>query len=349
MSTTNMMHRHFRLISLGVIALVMLVLHGSEVLSSGLSGVGLLAFVRYLQAPSQETSTPTLLQAEHLLRQAVLWDPNSASAHRGLGLSLAAQGGEEEAIAAWQTAGGMAGELIQRGEQARTAKHYEQALAWYEWAAMVDPGLGDPWYCAGLVHERLKQWEQALKAYEQAVEVGAFGQVRQSSLYYRLGLMCQRRLSPPQLDKALAAYNVAIAIDDFSTDLEAADSYYNRGVIYNRQGRDPSDSIPEYQQAVALNPRHKWAHLRLGVALFQAYKDVSLAEQEIEQALALWPDDESRKWPYRFLGNIYRDAGMTKKAIAAYQEALRLDPNNMQVRKILAEMGVNYAEADERK
>lgn len=338
MSTTNVMRRHFRLISLGVIVLAMLVLYGSAVLSSGLSGVGLLAFARYLQASSKLTSTPALLQAEHLLRQAMLWNPANVSAHRGLGLALAAQGREDEAIAAWQAAGGMVDELIQRGEQTRTAKLYEEALAWYKWAAILNLGLGDPWYYAGLVYERLEQWEQALKAYEQAVKVGTFGQVGQSSPYYRLGVMYQRRLAPPQLDKALAAYNAAIALDSFSTDLEAADTHYSLGVIYDRQGRDPRDSIREYQQAVALNPRYKWAHLRLGVALYQAYRDVSLAEREIEQALSLWPDDRSRKWPYRFSGNIYRDAGMNEKAIVAYEEALRLDANDEQVKKILDEL-----------
>jgi tetratricopeptide (TPR) repeat protein len=348
MLTTDVVRRHFRLISVGLIVPVILVFCGRAVLSSGLSGMGLLAFARHLQASPQATSTPTLLQAEHLLRQAVLRNPANASARRGLGFVLAEQG-REEAITAWQATGGMVDELIQRGQQARDVKRYNEALAWYEWAATVEPGLGDPWYYSGLVHEKLEQWEQALKAYEQAVRVGSFGHVGQSSPYYQLGVIYQRRLTSPQFDKALAAYNTAAALDDFGTDLEAAGSYYNRGVIYDRQGRDPRDSIREYRQAVALNPRHKWAYLRLGHALYQAYKDVSLAEWEIERALALWPDDRSRKWPYRFLGNIYRDAGMNENAIVAYEEALRLDANDEQVKKLLAQLVLNHAGADEKK
>ena len=343
------MCRHFRLISLSAVAILVLALSGAAILSSHLSGVGLLAFVRYLQGSSPTTSTTSLLQAEHLLRQATLCNSANVSAHRGLGFVLAAQGREDEAIAAWQAAGGMMQEFIQRGEQARIAKRYEEALAWYNWAAMVEPGLGDPWYYAGLVREGLEQWNESLRAYERAIKVGTFSMLGQSSPHYRLGVIYQRRLTPPRLDDALAAYDAAIALNDFSTDLEAADSYYNRGVIYSWQGRDSHDSIREYQQAIDLNPDHKWAHLKLAGALYQAHKDVALAERQIERTLSLWPADASRKWPYRFLGDIYRDAGLMEKAIAAYQEALCLDPNDERVKEILGDLVTSHTETDNRK
>lgn len=344
-----MTHRNSPLTLLGVLVPVVLLLYGAKVLSSGVSSVGLLAFARYLQASSQETVTPKLLGAEHLLQQAVLWNPANGSANRGLGFALATQGRENEAVAAWQAVGGMAEELIQRGDQARRAKRYEEALAWYQRAAILEPGFGDAWYDAGLVYERLERWEEALRAYEQAVSVGAFEGVGQSSPYYRLGSIYHRRLTSPQLDKALAAYDSAIAIDDFSSDLEAADSHYERGVIYDWQERDPRDSIREYRQAIVLNPQHRWAHLRLGHALYRVYQNVSLAEQEIEQALALWPDRKSRKWPYRFLGNIYRDAGMLEKAIDVYREALQVDTNDEQVKRILSQLLATHPDKKEQR
>jgi tetratricopeptide (TPR) repeat protein len=313
-------------------------LSGEAILSSCLSGVGLLAFARYLQDFSSTTSTTSLLQAEHLLRRATLRNSANVSALRGLGLVSAAQGREDEAIAAWQTAGGMMQEFIQRGEQARSAKRYEEALAWYDWAAMVESGQGDPAYYAGLVHEELGQWNEALRAYEQAIELGTFSMIGQSSPHYRLGVIYQRRLAPPRLDEALAAYDAAIALGDFNTDAEAADSHYHRGVTYSWEGRDPRLSMREYQRAIDLNPRHKWAYLKLAEALYQANGDIALAERKIERALSLWPADESRKWPYRFLGDIYKDAGLMERAIAAYREALRLDSDDERVKEILDEL-----------
>lgn len=338
-----MEYRYSRLISPLAILLIVLLWHGSAVLSNGLSSAGLLAFARYLRTSSQETDAPMLLRAERLLEQAVSWNPANGTANWGLGFILAAQGQEEEAIAVWQAAGdGIAEELFQRGKLVHEAKRYEKALVWYQRAATVEPEFGDPWYYAGLAYEKLEWWEEALRAYEQAIKVGTFSDVRHSSPYYRLGMLCHWRVVPSKPDEALAAYDTAIALDDFNTDLEAANSHYGRGAIYDWQGGDPLDSIREYQQAIALNPRHHWAHLSLGHALYRAYGDVSLAEREMEQALSLWPNNESQQRPYRVLGDIYRDAGMIEKAIAAYQEALRLDANDEHVKKALSELVANY-------
>jgi len=150
-----------------------------------------------------------------------------------------------------------------------------------------------------------------------------------------MGVIYQWRLEPRQTDAALAAYEAAIEADDFSANWEAADCHYKRGEVLWWTGRDPRESISEYQQAVTLNPKHHWAHVRLGYALYQAYGDVASAEKEIRQAIAVWPDDKHQKWPHRFLGDIYQEAGMIDQAIAAYQEVLRLDPSDEQVQDIL--------------
>lgn len=339
MPTSNNMVRHYlQVVSLSIVIATMLVVCRSAVMSKALTSVGMLALARYLQASSQTADSSLLPRAEHLFREATRWRRADATAHRGLGLVLAAEGREDEAVVAWQAAGGMLEELIQRGEQARRAESYEEALKWYGRAIAMNPGLGDPWYYTGLAYEGLNQWEQAIEAYRRALDLRAFEYAGRSSPYYRLGWIHQRELDSPQLDKALAAYNAAIALGDFATDTEAAGAYHSRGAIYDRQGRDPLDSVREYRQALALSPQHKWARLRLGQALYRKHGNVSLAEQEIEQALTLWPDIKSRKWPYRFLGDIYRDAGLVEKAVAAYQEALRVDPNDQQVQRVLNEL-----------
>ena len=241
----------------------------------------------------------------------------------------------EQMVRQWKAAGLTAQDFIARGEEERQAERYEEAMEWYERAAKVEPGLGDPWYYMGLAYEGLEEWEAALESYERAIGMGSFTLVHRSSPQYRLGVIYQWRLDPRQADAALAAYEAAIAADDFSADWEAADCHYQRGEIWGWMGRDPRESLSEYQQAVILNPEHHWAHLRLGYALFQAYGDIAGAEAEIKQAIAMWPDDQHQKWPYRVLGDIYQEVGMIDQAIAAYQEVLRLDPSDEQVQDIL--------------
>ncbi|RLC82177.1 MAG: hypothetical protein DRJ03_05160 [Chloroflexi bacterium] len=237
--------------------------------------------------------------------------------------------------AAWEAGGVTAQDLTGAGEEARQAERYEESLGWYERAARMEPGLSDPWYYMGLAREGMEQWAEAVEAYTRAIALGHFRQTHRSSAYYRVGVIYQWKLEPQQAEKALAAYGAAIEADDFSSDWEAADCHYKRGEIYGWQGRNPRESIWEYQQAVTLNSKHHWAHLRLGHALYQASGDIVLAEKKIKQAIAVWPDDEHQKWPYWFLGDIYRETGMIDQAIVAYQKVLRLDPSDEQARDIL--------------
>jgi superkiller protein 3 len=251
---------------------------------------------------------------------------------------LVAQGREADGISAWISADDVSQDLIQRANLAAGSGKYQEALLWCERAIAVDPALGDSWYCAGAALEGLEHWNRAVEAYEQALETECFEEVGQSNPHYRLGTIYERRFDPPQPAAALAAYSAAIAREDFTTDWEAADAYQSRGAIYDRQGNDPAKALTEYERAIGLDPTHHWARLRRGHALYRAHGSVSEAEGEIEKALAVWPEKQSRKWPYRVLGDICRDAGLTEEAIAAYQEALRIDPGDEWVERALKDL-----------
>jgi len=323
MSTISIGCRHFQLISLVAIVPVIVVLRGSVVLSNGLTSLGLLAFAKHLHAPSCVTGASTLFQAEHLLQQAVLWNPGNASAKRGLGFVWIAQGRKGEALAVWQAAVGMTEEFIQRGEQARNAERYEEALEWYARAAEVEPGLGDVWYYMGLTYEEMEQWERALRAYQRAAEADASASVGKSNSYYRIGMIYQQRMDPRQPEKALEAFEAAIAADDFLDDREAADTHYRRGAILRQLGREPAEYIAEFQKAIDMNPRHAFAHILLGTAYYVQSKDVTAAEAEIRRALEINPRN---KWAYLHLGDIYRQEGQCNQASLMYRNALEIDP-----------------------
>jgi tetratricopeptide (TPR) repeat protein len=235
--------------------------------------------------------------------------------------------------AAWEEGGITAQDLIAAGEKARKAERYEEALAWYERAAGVAPELGDPWYYVGLAREEQKRWRQALDAYRKATGIDHFHQVHLSNPYYRAARIYQWELR--ELEKALSAYEAAIDADDFSKIWQAADSHYKRGEILWWMDSTPSKYIAEYEEAIRINPNHVWANIKLGTAYYRDYGNVKLAEDTIQQALELSPD---HKWAYFRLGEIYQQEGRIEESIAAYEQALKIDPNFERARTRLTDL-----------
>jgi len=268
-------------------------------------------------------SHAAILRAETLMRQAVAWDGENRSAHRGLGWALVEQHEEAEAGVEWLAGGFSSRAFIRVGVQMQNVGQYEESVEWYARAARIEPDSGDPWYYMGLAYGSRKEWEKSLEAYRWATKLGNFSGVGSSSPYYRMGVIYQWRLQPPQAEKALAVYEAAIELDDFSAVWEAADCHYKRGEILAWTDSDPDEYIAEYQRAIELDPDHVHAHILLGVACYAHYKDLAMAEAEIQRALELSPQN---KRAYVHLGDIYRQEGRTNEAAKMYGRALDIDP-----------------------
>ncbi|MEW5989642.1 MAG: hypothetical protein AB1791_23700 [Chloroflexota bacterium] len=310
---------------------------------------GLLALGRSVRL-AERWQTPmvdqaAVQQAEVYLRQATSILPGNYSAGRGLGMALALLGREEEALTTWEESrdegmrglssslipqsphpGQIAADFAQYAEAARQDGRYEEALVWFRRAYQLEPTSAVYAYYTGLMHERLEQWREAETIYWSALDTVVFAGFGRSDFYYRLGLLYQWRFAPPELDEAESAYQAAQQGHDFHNRRNEADTSYRLGELYENKGLEPKQYLAYYRRAVALDPAHYWAHLRLGHALYQTTGDLAAAVAEIDQALAWWPAEPSRQWPYRILGDLYREAGMMEEAIAAYKEAQRWQP-----------------------
>jgi tetratricopeptide (TPR) repeat protein len=223
----------------------------------------------------------------------------------------------------WAAAGVTAGSFVGAGEGAREAEQYDSALAWHEWAMQLDPGLGDPWYYVGLIDEEREQWDRALDAYERAIALERFHQVKESNPHYRAGKIYELHLVERQIESALTSYEAALDVDDFSTTWEAADCHYRRGALLLQQEADPGECISELRRAIELAPGYVWAHIQLGRAVYKQNKDASLAEAELLRAIEL---DSQNKWAYYYLGEVYHQEGRKAQAEEMYKRALETDP-----------------------
>jgi len=272
-----------------VVVLSVLVLRGPALLSHMWANAGLM-MLSQAQITVPDVQVPQVLaQAETLLLQASAFAPENRFAWWGLGFTLAAQKREEEAMTAWQTGDGMVEEFTQRGEALRAARQYEEALAWYERAAVLAPDSAKPWYYKGLAYEGMQKWEEALRAHEQAVELEPSG----VQPYYAMGniLLYKHRDD----EKALRVYRAAAALDR-----PGVMAYLGIGTALDRLQRE-EEALLAYQEATRLS--------------YQVVGDTTEGQRD-------------RVWPHYVLGDFYLRQGQLEEAARSYDNALAQDTDN---------------------
>jgi tetratricopeptide (TPR) repeat protein/uncharacterized protein YegL len=103
----------------------------------------------------------------------------------------------------------------------------------------------------------------------------------------------------------------------------------------NFQNNKFQDAEYNYRKALIVNPKSKTAQFNLGNALYQQQKYQEAADQ-YEASINKNDDKVSRAKAYHNLGNSNFKANQLDKAIAAYENALKLNPNDMDTKYNLA-------------
>lgn len=105
---------------------------------------------------------------------------------------------------------------------------------------------------------------------------------------------------------------------------------YMLGLKYEIEGR-PQQALKEYQEALKLKPDYPEVLLRLGEVKFLA-GDISAGIQAVEKALRLRPQDPQAREALAFMygrqGLTQLEQGRTAEAMAAFQAALRYNPQD---------------------
>lgn len=229
----------------------------------------------------------------------------------------------EKAVREWREVGLAADTFLKRGRALEKAGQFDDAQDWYRRATWLEPDFGDAWYRLGLGYEEQQRWQEALIAYERAGTSKRSEEMGRSSPYYRRGVVYQWRLESTQSAEALAAYDIALELDDFASQAQAADCHFNRGEVLTWLKAEPAEYMAEFQKAIELYPEHLWAHLHLGIALYQTEHDVEKAERMFRRASEIKPDSATAWYQ---LGELYRNEGRVDEAIEMYRTALEIDP-----------------------
>jgi tetratricopeptide (TPR) repeat protein len=234
--------------------------------------------------------------------------------------------------------------LKAEGEEHLSHGRYTEALAAYEQARRVDPGVALDWCLLGEMYWRLARYAEALMAYDTALRHHIRPDealIGRGNVLHRLG----------RSEEALHSYEAAIQYND-----QNAAAHYGRALILAEQTRY-STALTAYERALQLQPGFAQASCGKGDVLYQqkaylpalAAYDQALRDdptyvnahygkadtlmqlkriQEAQEAYKLALQYDRSEHPSLRQGDALFFLARYSEALAVYEQALQLDPVN---------------------
>lgn len=139
-----------------------------------------------------------------------------------------------------------------------------------------------------------------------------------------------------EYEKALPDYDQAIRLNP-----EDATAYFNRGLAYAVSGKY-EQAIQDYSEAIRLKPDYVAAYLGRG-NVYDAIEKYEQAIEDYTEAIRLKPDFADGYWGR---GNVYGAMEKYEQAIQEYNEAIRLKPDyaNVYFSRAVAYISMNQSE-----
>jgi tetratricopeptide (TPR) repeat protein len=133
------------------------------------------------------------------------------------GFAYEEQNAVRQAVDFWEMAGIDVKDWLEKGEEAQQKKRFSDAFLWFERVQVMEPSLSDPYYYIGVTFQDIGKFEEALIAFQKAIEIGLFQTVFQSDVYYKMGIIYQTDTSLQNRGLALEMYAQALMVNRFSS------------------------------------------------------------------------------------------------------------------------------------
>jgi tetratricopeptide (TPR) repeat protein len=243
-------------------------------------------------------------------RQMTLRQPDFVWAFYNLGDATAHCGQWDEAVLAYQRAMQLQSNLpeialkLAQAYQARIRFDFEAAQHWYAQAGQVMPDIDD----------------------ELAVEMGG---------------LPTPITSEPDI-QVEPVFCTASTQEEELVERDAAEAEFQAGKVHLEAGRQDKAKFA-FEQAIALNPNHAWAHHHLG--------DILKAEGDREAAIAAYDQaivvsDSPSFWSYYNRGQLLAQQGKAEAAISSYQASIAINPNYSWTHKHLGDLWAVQGDID---
>ncbi len=247
--------------------------------------------------------------------------PSSARAQNNLGQALQEAGHAAEADARFARAVALdssyAAARYNWGVALLAGNRLPAAMAQLEAAVQLAPDHADAQFNLGNALVRAQRLAEALPHFERALQLRPAADV-----HFNLGLT----LAELKRDAAAETHlRAALQLDP-----TLAEAYYQLGRLAERGGRGDQALTP-YADTLRYAPEHTGAHQRLALLLAQR-EDFPAAAGHCRALIRIHPFDADA---HANLGNVLLLQGQSAAAIASYEEALRLRPDDRRIRESL--------------
>lgn len=233
-------------------------------------------------------------------------------------------------------------EKTNEGVKALRARQYDVAVGKFEEATKAYKDNHTAWYNLGLAYDGLKKFEDAAKAYEQAVKLSsndAMYHMHRGIASYKATLEEARRrqaraegkdpsdIDYSEIDLKNASFDIALSELETAAKLNADlfRAYYYIGRIH-RHNEDAANAANAFTKAIEANPRFGDPYIALG-ELYRRWDYTDEALKVLAQGKANVPGDKERAELLFALGMAYDDKKDYKAASEEFSAALQADRN----------------------
>ena len=162
--------------------------------------------------------------------------------------------------------------------------------------------------------------QAAVKAenFSNAIELLQRGLALEPEHKYGWDALAETYLNLGDFNKAIETYRHQLKVNPY-------DDLANNGLgqVYTLQHKY-DDALKAFQAQTEINPLDKAAHIAIG-QIYIVREDYKSAVPELERAVSITPQSSVAHY---LLGNAYLNTGETDKAIAAFEDSLKIDTNN---------------------
>ncbi len=244
--------------------------------------------------------------------KAVLWD-NIGSIHRVLGQN-------DKAIEAFRRSTsldpGYAAPWYSLGNIYAALDRDQEAIEAYKQAIMASPDKPWPYHSLALVYEKIERYEDAVAFYQQAIDRHTDDRDK-AVTWDSLGNVYS---DVARYQDAVHAFKQASKLNP-----DYAVPWNSLGDVYKALNNYPQ-AVAAYKQAIKLDPNYAWPYNNLGM-VYEAMGEYDLAISTLKQVINRHTDNEDKALSWNTLGDVYNTLNREHEAVAAYEEAIRLDPD----------------------